>query len=139
MASNSVIRSLIGPSSRPLIVALNVYKSIHMHSRQSFGWVPRFRGRTVTPPEDDAVRQNEEEAAKSAILEKAFESRQPADLMLRCELSSPSFRALVSDISLVKGTILDAEGQCFVKALELAFHCPPKRQCQDDQWHVQKI
>jgi hypothetical protein len=95
MVSNSVIRSLIGPSSHPFIVApqhVNVYKSIHINSRQSFGWVPRFRGRTVKPPEeDDAVRQNEEEAAKTAILEKAFESRQPADLMLRCELSGLLF------------------------------------------------
>jgi hypothetical protein len=91
MVSNSVIRSLNGPSLRPVIVAsqhINVYKSIHMHSRQSLGWVSRFRGRTVKcPEEEDPVRQNEEEAAKSAILEKAFESRQPADLMLRCELS----------------------------------------------------
>jgi len=52
-----------------------------------FAFLRRFRWRK--PPEmDEATRQNEEEAAKVAILEKAFESRQPADLMLRCELPS---------------------------------------------------
>jgi hypothetical protein len=52
-----------------------------------FAFMQQLRWRK--PPEDDeAIRQNEEEAAKEAILEKAFESRQPADLMLRCELLS---------------------------------------------------
>ncbi|KAG8785631.1 magnesium ion transporter [Serendipita sp. 397] len=50
-------------------------------------WWDRLRFRSARTTEvDDAVRQNEEEAAKTAILEKAFESRQPADLMLRCTI-----------------------------------------------------
>ncbi|KAG8838519.1 magnesium ion transporter [Serendipita sp. 400] len=51
-------------------------------------WWDRLRFRSARTTEvDDAVRQNEEEAAKTAILEKAFESRQPADLMLRSFIS----------------------------------------------------
>lgn len=87
---------------------------MHTHSRQSLGWGARIRGgRTAkTLEEDDAVRQNEEDAARSAVLEKVFESRQPTDLMLRCELSHICYsRALLfSDISLVKGTVLDSGG-----------------------------
>ncbi|KIM34062.1 hypothetical protein M408DRAFT_90037 [Serendipita vermifera MAFF 305830] len=52
------------------------------------------------PPEDDeAARQREEEAARSAILEKAFESRQPADLMLRCTILDEAGMSVVSSQS----------------------------------------
>jgi hypothetical protein len=63
------------------------------------------------PPEDDeAIRQNEEEAAKAAILEKAFEGRQPADLMLRCELLSTFLSRAVTYLASIIGTILDEAG-----------------------------
>lgn len=77
------------PKSRPLQALKAVQPQ--PHQRLHYAWFARFRfrqrqGRGNPNEQDDAVRHNEEEAAKTAIIEKVFESRQPSDLMLRCEL-----------------------------------------------------
>ena len=84
------IRHPNAPSTLPAYSLKRVTFTLLPHTGRSiwkFAFMQHLRWRK--PPEDDeAIRQNEEEAAKEAILEKAFESRQPADLMLRCELLS---------------------------------------------------
>ncbi|KAF9527438.1 hypothetical protein CPB83DRAFT_856169 [Crepidotus variabilis] len=47
--------------------------------RSSWSWKSHFRGRETQEPSD-----NEEDAARAAILDKVMKGRQPADLMLRC-------------------------------------------------------
>ena len=52
--------------------------------RNRASWFAKF-GRLSAPGKQEEVdRQMEEDAAKRAILEKALETKQPADLMLRC-------------------------------------------------------
>lgn len=87
-------RQVHGKHQSPLLAPLRrvTVPSLQYSNRSAWSlafWRPlRWR----QPPEDDeAIRQKEEEAARLAILEKAFESRQPADLMLRCELLFISF------------------------------------------------
>jgi hypothetical protein len=84
------IRHRIAPFTPSPYLSNRHTLSVFPHTSRSlwkFAFMQHLRWRK--PPEDDeAIRQNEEEAAKAAILEKAFESRQPADLMLRCELLS---------------------------------------------------
>lgn len=45
-------------------------------------WIPKLNTR---PVEFNGLSDGQEEAAKSAILEKVMKTRQPTDLMLRCE------------------------------------------------------
>jgi hypothetical protein len=58
---------------------------------------------------------NQEEAAKVAILEKAMKGRQPTELKLRCESRSelPSLTAPDMFCDGSAGTVLDAHGQLF--------------------------
>jgi len=107
------IRHPNAPSTLPEYSSKRATFTLLPHTGRSiwkFAFMQQLRWRK--PPEDDeAVRQNEEEAAKEAILEKAFESRQPADLMLRCELLSTIPLWCLSLISLhILGTILDEAG-----------------------------
>ena len=44
----------------------------------------KFGRQSATREQEQVDRHMEEDAAKRAILEKALEARQPADLMLRC-------------------------------------------------------
>lgn len=47
-------------------------------------WFGKFGRQSASGKQEEVDRQMEEDAAKRAILEKALEVRQPADLMLRC-------------------------------------------------------
>jgi hypothetical protein len=47
-------------------------------------WFAKFGRQSTSRKHDQVDKQVEEDAAKRAILEKALEARQPADLMLRC-------------------------------------------------------
>ena len=47
-------------------------------------WFAKLGRQPASREQEEVDRQTEEDAAKRAILEKALEARQPADLMLRC-------------------------------------------------------
>lgn len=47
-------------------------------------WFAKLGRQSASREQQEVDRQTEEDAAKRAILEKALEARQPADLMLRC-------------------------------------------------------
>jgi len=49
-------------------------------------WFAKLGRQPTSRKQEEVDRQMEEDAAKRAILEKALEARQPADLMLRCSL-----------------------------------------------------
>lgn len=54
---------------------------------RGLSWLPKL-GLGYRQPQDDAFNgptDNQEEAAKVAILEKAMKGRQPTDLKLRCK------------------------------------------------------
>jgi hypothetical protein len=60
---------------------------IYRGTKRDISWRSIFRPGLANPRDaNDGVSQSEEEAAKFAILEKSFDSRQSADIMLRCEL-----------------------------------------------------
>lgn len=52
--------------------------------RDRAAWFAKFGRQSASHEQEEVDRQAEEDAAKRAILEKALEARQPADLMLRC-------------------------------------------------------
>jgi hypothetical protein len=60
-------------------------------------------------PQPQGFSGEQEDATKSAILDKLMKGRQPADLMLRCAspVSSPHEKATTDHLS---GTVIDAEG-----------------------------
>jgi hypothetical protein len=52
--------------------------------RNGATWFGKLGRQSAPAKQGEVDRQMEEDAAKRAILEKALEARQPADLMLRC-------------------------------------------------------
>ena len=63
------------------------YASLHFGTRH-MSWLPRL-GVSFRSAQDNSFNSptdNQEEAAKVAILEKAMKGRQPTDLKLRCKL-----------------------------------------------------
>ena len=63
--------------------------------RRSMAWLPKL-GAGLRPQQEqfNGPMDNQEEAAKVAILEKAMKGRQPTDLKLRCKLR---FRTLAAE------------------------------------------
>lgn len=96
----------IGSRPPPVVQLLRAFDS----SRRSL-WTDRHYVHGATTGPNDF---KEEEAVRSAILEKALKARQPTDLLLRC--TSPSLHHFVFrlvdpiDTITLLGTILDANG-----------------------------
>ena len=76
------------------VLSLNERRSFsripaQINSRRYLSWLPKL-GTGLRPQHDqfNGPMDNQEEAAKVAILEKAMKGRQPTDLKLRCKLRS---------------------------------------------------
>jgi len=86
-------------------------RPLSLHSFTRFIPWPRDKQlpQAIGPPD------SEEEAVRAAILDKALQGRQPADLMLRCEFMRRFTHAYLRDSHSYAGTVLDAEGLCSLK------------------------
>ncbi|KAH8116051.1 cora-domain-containing protein [Phellopilus nigrolimitatus] len=63
----------------------NVKHGVHVQSRH-MSWIGRLCGRDGRDTRSPPVSDGQDEAARSAILEKVMKGRQPTDLMLRCTI-----------------------------------------------------
>ena len=79
---NTQINPLRTPAPfRHLAIARHFSRDAH---RNRASWFAKFGRLSASGKQEEVDRQMEEDAAKRAILEKALETKQPADLMLRC-------------------------------------------------------
>lgn len=75
-------------------------------------WIPYKLGFTKND-QFNGPNDNQEEAAKVALLEKAMKGRQPTDLLLRCALKLVRKMSL-PDRFVHTGTILDEDGRLYI-------------------------